>query len=100
MKRALACLTLCLLVAPAWAEKYRAGPWLVDATTRGSRISGKVTGPHCKDLQLDMYTSRYGRGTARIKNVGQNRKFFETAAGVYGRGGPPVITDVRATCLD
>lgn len=100
MRHTLACLALCLCIAPAWADKYRAGPWLVDATTRGSRISGKVTGPHCKDLQLDIYTSRYGHGTARLKNVGQSRKFFETAAGVYGRGGPPVITNVRATCWD
>lgn len=100
MKHAAALILCCLVSVPAWAEKYGAGPWTVDATTRGSRISGKVTGPHCKNLQLDLYTSRYGHATTQIKNVGQSRKFFETAAGVYGRGGPPVITRIYATCQD
>lgn len=100
MKQTAALIVCCLLSTTAAAEKYGAGPWTVDAGTRGSRISGKITGPPCKDLQLDIYTSRYGHATVQIKNVGQNRKFFETAAGVYGRGGPPIITRVYATCQD
>lgn len=92
-----------LLVAagPLWAQKLRAGPYRVDIDAGGSgKLSGNVTGPFCKLLQLDVYTTRWGHAVIHVKNVGQNRKFFSGGAGVYGRGPAPEVSRVSATCQD
>lgn len=91
-----------LLVAagPLWAQKMRAGAWLVDVEARGSKLSGNVTGRHCKVLLLDIYTTRWGHAVVEVKNVGQSRKFFSGAAAVYGRGPAPQVSSVSASCQD
>lgn len=92
-----------LLVAagPLWAQKMRAGAWLVDVEAGGGgKLSGSVSGRFCKVLLLDMYTTRWGHAIVEVKNVGQSRKFFSGAAAVYGRGPAPQVSSVSANCQD
>ncbi len=92
-----------LLVAagPLWAQKLRAGAWTINVEAgNGGKLSGSVSGPFCKVLQLDLYTTRWGHAVIQVKNVGQSRKFFTGGAAVYGRGPAPTVSSVSAVCQD
>ena len=95
-----AALALCLCAAPATADVFRAGAWTIDAETRNSKISGKVSGPACKALQIEIFTTRWGHAVVQVRDVSQSRKFFDTTAAIYGRGPSPRISQVYATCQD
>lgn len=95
------CIALCCVALPAGAAKIKAGGYTVNIDAgNGGKLSGNVSGPHCKNLQLDIWTTRWGHAVIQVKNVGQSRKFFSGAAGVYGRGPAPEVANISARCQD
>ena len=101
----IAALALLLALPAAQAQKIMAGQWLVNAELRGGvQISGSVSGPRCKLLRLDIFTTDDGGHTghvvAMVRDVGQNRKFFSAADRVWGANRNPQMISAYPSCRE
>lgn len=101
IKRTILALVLCLTATAAFPAKFKANGYTVNIDAgRSGKLGGDVSGPSCAVLHLDVWTTRWGHALIEVKSVSRSRKFFRGGAAVYGRGPPPAVSNVTATCQD